>query len=264
MGVILVFQPEHNLPIAVAAGAFRRCLDGDCNIGLLVAAHWRHLTPVGLACYLPFAFGIDGDGLLMLRTEGASYRGTTCQFVVSGDAFEVAPALCRLIMCHGRNWHLNGKIVLSHAIKRTAFYIGWHGATAYNRTDAETISKRPLAYRLHRLREHDTLEHTTPLERLYTNTQYTLRNVEDAHNTLIIAKRITTYMLNIRRQFQFAGEIIIEEGTLRDCLQIFRKMEFSLEFTIIESQNVYMRNSIVKRKRTIETTFAEGFHRNCS
>ena len=112
MGVVLVFQPEHHLSVALAAGAFRRCLDGDCNISLLVAAHWRHLTPVWLACHLPFAFGIDGDGLLMLRTEGASYRGATCQFVVGGDALEVAPALSRLIMCYSGRRNLNGEIFL--------------------------------------------------------------------------------------------------------------------------------------------------------
>ena len=212
MGVILILQPEHYLPVAVAAGAFRRCLDGDCNIGLLVAAHRRHLTPVGLACHLPFAFGIDGDGLLMLRTEGASYRGTTCQFMVSGDAFEVTPTWCRLIMCHGRRRHLNGEVVLCHAIKRTAFYTGWHVAATDNRTYAETIDKSSLPYRLHRLRENDTLKHLATGERIFADAQHALRNVEDACNAPVIGKCRITDMLYIRRYFQFTGEIVIAEG----------------------------------------------------
>ena len=74
MGILFFFQAEHHLALT-AGSVFGHGVDGERNLGFLVAARGRHLAPVGLAGHLPFALGIHNKALLMLRGQGASYRG---------------------------------------------------------------------------------------------------------------------------------------------------------------------------------------------
>ena len=199
VGVVLALQPKHHLAVAVVAGAFRHGLDGERDLGLFIAAHGRDVAPAGLAGHLPFAFGLDGDRLLVFCAEGAGHRGAAGQFVVGGNALELTPALRRLITGYGRNWRLHGEVVPGHAVKGFTLYTWWHGATTDDRSDAETLGKGPLAYRLHGLGEDHALEHLASRKCLLAYAHHALWNAEDARDAPVVGKSITAYMLHTGR-----------------------------------------------------------------
>ena len=93
VGIVFVFQAEYHLSIT-AISILSHSLDGQSNFCLLVAAGRRNLTPVWLAGYFPFTFCVNHQFLLMLRAQGAGYRWTANELVVSCDSLEVAPAWC--------------------------------------------------------------------------------------------------------------------------------------------------------------------------
>ena len=93
VGIVFVFQAEYHLSITTIS-ILSHSLDGQGNFCLLVAAGRRNLTPVWLAGYFPFALGVNYQFLLMLRAQGAGYRWSANELVVSCDTLEVAPAWC--------------------------------------------------------------------------------------------------------------------------------------------------------------------------
>jgi hypothetical protein len=110
VGVVFVLQTEYHLSIT-AIGILSHSLDGQSNFSFLVAAGRRNLTPVWLAGYFPFALGVNYQFLLVLRAQGAGYRWTANELVVSCDTLEVAPAWCSLILRNGRFRNFESEIV---------------------------------------------------------------------------------------------------------------------------------------------------------
>ncbi len=118
MGVVFVLQTEYHLSITTIS-ILSHSLDGQSNFSFLVAAGRRNLTPVWLAGYFPFAFGVNHQFLLMLRAQGAGYRWTANELVVSCDSLEVAPAWCCLILGNGRLWYFESEVIFGYAVEST-------------------------------------------------------------------------------------------------------------------------------------------------
>ena len=105
MRIVLLLEAEHHLALTVGAALSHR-LNCQRHLRLMRSARRRNVTPVGLACHFPFAFGIYGERLLVLAVESASHRRTAYQLVMGGNTLEVAPSACCLILMYGRFGHL--------------------------------------------------------------------------------------------------------------------------------------------------------------
>ena len=140
VGVVFVLQSEHHLSIS-SISILSHSLDGQSNFCLLVAVGRRNLTPVWLACYFPFALGVNHQFLLMLRAQGAGYRWTANELVVSCDSLEVAPAWCSLILGNGRLRNFESEVILGYAIANVIENIGMNVALAYDTNDFVTFLK---------------------------------------------------------------------------------------------------------------------------
>ena len=97
MGIVFIFQLEHHFASSVA-GTFRQSVYTYSYFRLAVTAHWRQLTPVGLALHFPFAFGIQHQCLRVSVVQCAYRRRTAYQLVMSGNAFKLIPASGCLIL----------------------------------------------------------------------------------------------------------------------------------------------------------------------
>ena len=92
MGIVFIFQLEHHFASSVA-GTFRQSVYTYGYFRLAVTAHWRQLTPVGLALHFPFAFGIQHQCLRVSVVQCAYRRRTAYQLMMGGNALEVAPSV---------------------------------------------------------------------------------------------------------------------------------------------------------------------------
>ena len=192
MGIVFVLQSEHYLALAVAR-VLRHALDGERHFGFLVAAGWRHLTPVGLALHFPFALGVDDQGLLVLCAQRACHRRAAHQLVMGCDALELAPAAGCLILLNGRLGHFEREVVFCHAVEGAALHIGRHGALAYYRSDAVAVLECSAialvgAYGLKSARQDDALQTATLGEGGGRYAHHVFGYLQHAHQSPVVSE----------------------------------------------------------------------------
>lgn len=193
MGIVFVFQAEYHLSIT-AISILSHSLDSQSNFCLLVAAGRRNLTPVWLAGYFPFALGVNHQFLLMLRAQGAGYRWTANELMVSCDSLEVAPAWCCLILGNGRFRYFESEVILGYAIESSALNMGRHRSFTYNGIYTIAFIECALANSLHRFWKDDAFQHFTIAKCVFSNALYFLWNVKNSHQSPIVCKCIATDM----------------------------------------------------------------------
>ena len=193
MGIVFIFQLEHHFAGSVT-GTFRQSVYTYGHLRLAFAAHWRQFTPVGLALHFPFAFSIQHQCLRMSVVQCAYRRRTAYQFMMGGNALEVAPSRCRLILSYGTFGHFKREVILGNTFKSRAFNIGRHFSLTYNRTYAVALFKGSISHTFYTFWKDNSFQRTTISKSLFANARHILRNFECSHQAPVSVKGIFAYI----------------------------------------------------------------------
>ncbi len=135
--VVFVLEFEDNLALTARTVRHLQELRFDHSLALAFILTQDH--PIRLTLYNPFLISVQHKLPCDLRVQRSGHIRSYGQIAVRGDAFEVVPAWCRLVLnyCGFRDFY--SEIVLGDSIERSGLNV-WRNCTfADDLVDAEAV-----------------------------------------------------------------------------------------------------------------------------